>query len=90
MSLSYWGSKKKLASRIADVLREETGRTAYYEPFCGMASVGVEMLPYFRTAVWSDADANVVLYWRAVQRGWLPSVRPITQAQWDAYRADLF
>ena len=88
MSLAYWGSKKKLASRIADVLADAAdGRTVYHEPFCGMASVGLEALPRFRTSVWSDVHADVVLYWRAVQRGWLPSTRPLTQAQWDAYRA---
>jgi len=90
MSLAYWGSKRKFAREIADVLCEHDSAPAYYEPFCGMASVGVEVLTRgcFTRMLWSDANADVVAYWKGLQRGWIPSTDTITQAQWDAMRRD--
>lgn len=89
MSLPYWGSKKKLAKRIVDILSLESKDRHYYEPFCGMASVGMEVLRRggFVSMTWTDVDPNVAWYWKGVQRGWLPSTKPISQAQWDELRS---
>ena len=86
MSLAYWGSKKKLATRIADVLCEEHpgDKFEYYEPFCGMAHVGIELLKRKCTSSshWSDANVDVIKYWLAVKRGWLPPTKAVTDAEW--------
>lgn len=90
MSLAYWGSKKKLSSPIADILCSVGGEGRdYYEPFCGMASVGVEVMrcDVFRRMTWCDLDPNIVRYWNGVRRGWLPPTTPITQSYWDELRA---
>jgi site-specific DNA-adenine methylase len=91
MSLAYWGSKKKLASAIADELCEHASgraRVDYYEPFCGMASVGIEVMrrSCFQSLTWTDTDENIITYWNAVRAGWLPDTRPITDAQWNRIR----
>lgn len=84
MSTGYWGSKRRLAADIADVLCADGG-TAYYEPFCGMASVGMEVLRRgcFARMTWSDKSEDVAVYWNGVRRGWLPSARPLPQAEWE-------
>ena len=83
--ISYWGSKKKIARDIAEVLCAE-GRAAYCEPFVGMASVGLEVLDCFEDVQWSDASPDVVRLLTAVQRGWLPSARPLSEAEWRSLR----
>lgn len=87
MSLTYWGSKKKLAGDIADIICTADARD-YYEPFCGMAHVGLEIAKRgcFRKYQFSDVDDNVILYLDAILRGWLPPIEPITPAQWNAFR----
>ena len=91
MSLAYWGSKKRLAADIADALCADAPRRpfVYYEPFCGMASVGMELLrrgDCTSQQHWSDADADVVAYWQHVKRGWLPPTRPVSQAEYERMR----
>lgn len=81
MSVSYWGSKKKLRGAIADAICE-CNASYYYEPFCGMAYVGMELLRRETTLkkhFWSDLDKNIVVYWKALRRGWLP--RPLVLRQ---------
>lgn len=91
MSLAYWGSKKRLAADIADALCADAPRRpfVYYEPFCGMASVGMELLrrgDCTSAQHWSDADADVVAYWQHVKRGWLPPTRPVSQSEYERMR----
>lgn len=93
MSLAYWGSKRRFAREIADVVCAHASSTHrdYYEPFCGMASVGVEVLRrgcFVGHKVWSDASPDVVAYWRGLQRGWLPSGGALSQTQWDGLRRE--
>lgn len=90
MSIAYWGSKKRFASEIADVLcaHGAPSRTLY-EPFCGMASVGMAVLERgcFRRVAFSDASADVIAYWRGVAGGWLPDTKPLSQGAWTELRA---
>ena len=88
MSLAYWGSKRRFANEIADVLCGHAGAPMYYEPFCGMASVGLELVRRgcFTRMLWSDSSEDVVVYWQALQRGWLPQTHPLTQTQWDGLK----
>ena len=85
MSVAYWGSKKRFASQIADWICEYAansgrGRETYYEPFCGMASVGMEVLKRgcFSKVVFSDSNGDVITYWKGVKSGWLPRAAPIS------------
>lgn len=90
MSIGYWGSKKRFASEIVDVLERHGGkRVTLYEPFCGMASVGMEALrrDVFRKVAFTDVNENVVAYWHGVARGWLPSGKPLTDAEWSTLKA---
>lgn len=85
MSIGYWGSKKRFAKDIVDVLCRFAGTDVIlYEPFCGMASVGMEALRRrcFKKVVFSDANENVIVYWHGLAEGWLPSERPLTVQQW--------
>lgn len=85
MSVGYWGSKKRFASDIADVLcRHAAPGKILYEPFCGMASVGMEVLKRdcFKRVVFSDLNEDVIVYWHGVAKGWCPSTAPLTDAQW--------
>ena len=91
MSVGYWGSKKRQATDIVDILcTHADGRRAYYEPFCGMASVGVEALrrECFPKMTWSDVNEDVIVYWTAVRDGWKPkNGEPITQELWDRFKS---
>jgi site-specific DNA-adenine methylase len=88
MSIGYWGSKKRFAQDIADELCAHSGRGVLYEPFCGMASVGMEVLRRgcFRNVAFSDSNENIVEYWKGIAAGWLPSTKPLTHEQWARLR----
>lgn len=96
MSVGFWGSKKRFATDIADHLCLEgrrKGSSSFYEPFCGMASVSLEVVRRggkgchsFRSVVMGDKDENVVEYWKGVKRGWLPSPSPLSVAKWSSFK----
>ncbi len=79
---AYQGGKKRIGRRIHDViaLLEEDlwgeDKLDYFEPFVGMAGV----LGHFgkegdRRIAASDINKDLILMWKAVQRGWNPPIK---------------
>ena len=77
--MSYFGGKHRLGKRLAEVISEFEFGT-YWEPFCGMFSVG-KYLQASRIA--SDAQPDLIHLLRAVRDGW----EPPHQVSEDMYNA---
>lgn len=78
---TYQGGKKRIGRRIYQtilLIEKELGEfnMPYFEPFCGMCSV----LRYFaanseRETYASDIHPDLILMWKAVQKGWTPPIK---------------
>jgi len=67
----YLGGKKRIARHIAQYINLYNPIiTDYYEPFCGMCSVG--RLVYADNKYFSDVFEPVIVFWEAIKEGWLP------------------
>lgn len=75
---TYQGGKKRIGKRISKVIKRIekeliNDRFPYFEPFCGMCGV----LSHFsfdndRPVYASDIHPDLILMWKAVQKGWKP------------------
>lgn len=65
--MQYNGGKKKIAKYIAEIVNKNNPQV-YWEPFCGMASVG--LLVTAPTKIFSDADQAIVSVLQACQEGY--------------------
>lgn len=77
--MRYLGGKVRQAPWIRDeVMRLRGGRSVYVEPFVGGGSVLAAVAPYFDTARAYDVVPDLIMLWKAIQRGWVPpdSVTP--------------
>lgn len=74
--MQYMGGKARIAKKLADtMLSMTTERTYYLEPFMGGAYVLAQMAPHFSAPAAGDTVEDLVLFWQAVQAGWLPPER---------------
>lgn len=81
------GGKGRIAAKVAEViLAHRGGRPHYLEPFLGGAYVLALVAPHFERVLGSDVMPDLILYWKAVQAGWLPPER-ITREEYDALKA---
>lgn len=86
--MQYMGGKARVAARLAPVIIERikaTGAQVYWEPFLGGANMFTRIVPHVQTAIGSDVMPDLIMMWRAVQRGWLPP-DSITREQYAALR----
>jgi DNA adenine methylase len=65
--MRYFGGKARIGAALAGVINKLEG--SYWEPFCGMFSVG-KHVTHYRMA--TDAHLDLILLLRAVQCGWQP------------------
>lgn len=71
--MQYMGGKGRVARHVeAVVLRHRGGRSKYLEPFLGGAYTFARIAPHFTEATGADIVPDLILYWQAVQDGWLP------------------
>jgi DNA adenine methylase len=84
--MRYMGGKGRIAKQVAEViLANRAGRPHYLEPFLGGAYVFAYAAPHFERALGSDVTPDLILFWQAVQRGWLPPER-ITREEYARLR----
>jgi len=76
---TYQGGKKRIGKRIAKVIKRvensliENDILPYLEPFCGMCGVLVHFAAVNDREVYaSDIHPDLILMWKAVQKGWKP------------------
>jgi site-specific DNA-adenine methylase len=89
----YQGGKKRIGKRIYKVIssiERELNKTEYnldyFEPFCGMCGV----LRHFaktddRNVFACDANEDLVLLLRAIQKGWNPPTT-CSESQWEKFK----
>lgn len=71
--MQYLGGKSRLAKGISKAILSHTdSRGEWVEPFVGMGSVLMEVAPHFENVSAGDIVPDVVLFWEALQRGWMP------------------
>lgn len=71
--MRYLGGKSRQAKRIKQlILGKVDNRETYIEPFLGGASVASIIAPEFEKVLLSDLSEDLVLFWQAIQTGWVP------------------
>lgn len=69
--VGYMGGKARQSKHFAiEINKALPGRDAYWEPFCGMCSVGAKVTHPYRT--FSDINPYVIAMHQALQNGWIP------------------
>ena len=72
----YMGGKFFMCGAISEIIREKKTpeQTIYVEPFCGMCSVGLKLMGMnlFDEYRFSDVNEEVIMFWKAIQSGWIP------------------
>jgi DNA adenine methylase len=69
--MRYFGGKTRIGKELAKFVNKTYGEpTVYWEPFCGMFSVGENITAKKRVA--TDKNEDVILLWKALQEGWHP------------------
>ena len=100
MVLRYFGGKGRIKNLLLGAILQQLGKleqdsgvsiVAYAEPFTGMLSVGLVLLPRLppsvRRVYISDADRNVVTFWKAVAHSnWVPKASPVSARKWTTMR----
>lgn len=92
MALPYWGGKSRIAKAIAQTITDDSDpqRTAYVEPFAGMASVACSTMAIrrFESVVLNDSDERVCAYLDALcNTEWMPKEIPFpSESEWMRMR----
>lgn len=85
--MRYFGGKKRIARHIAQYINLYNPIiTDYYEPFCGMCSVG--RLVYADNKYFSDVFEPVISYWNGLRNGWLPP-EVFTEADYKIVKSNM-
>ena len=63
-----------IAKEIHDVIieYEDDNEGCYFEPFCGMMSVGLEFAKDGRKVIACDSNPSIVAMWKELKAGWIP------------------
>lgn len=79
--MRYFGGKARIGKKLAAVINQLDGD--YWEPFCGVFSVGkyVKLERRFGT----DAQPDLILLLNAIRDGWTPP-ETITEAEYNALK----
>jgi DNA adenine methylase len=85
--MKYQGGKARPGKSISEILvpalRVGTGH--YVEPFVGAASVARHVVPHAVAARMTDRHEDLILMWKALDRGWEPPMS-VTEEQWNQLR----
>ena len=68
--MRYLGGKSRLCKKIAGIINPLVADRPYYEPFVGAAWVAQHVTASWRLL--TDASADLIAMWAALQKGWLP------------------
>ena len=79
--MRYFGGKARIGKRLADIINQLDGD--YWEPFCGVFSVGKHVKLAQRLG--SDAHLDLILLLNAVRDGWAPP-ETITEDEYNALK----
>lgn len=84
--VAYMGGKARQAKPFAEELNKHTqGTVAYWEPFCGMCSVGVRVEHHNK--IFTDVNPYLMAMHQALADGWIPPSY-VNPKMWHALRAD--
>lgn len=86
--MRYVGGKVRQAKVIADLIVERCSNdSSYWEPFIGGASVMSTVAPRLnqQQIFGSDICEDLILFWKAVQDGWVPPAS-VSQIEYDFLR----
>lgn len=83
--MQYQGGKARPAKQIAQVLSLAlaAGNGRFIEPFVGGANVAAAVAPFAKTMILSDANEDMVLFWKALADGWVPPTE-MSKEEYDA------
>jgi DNA adenine methylase len=88
---AYHGGKQKIGKKLASIITDisqDYNIIGYCEPFCGMLGVYQHIPELLGNIVYKAGDLNksVILMWKAVQKGWMPPSRNITEDEYYKLR----
>lgn len=84
--MRYVGGKVRQAKTIAQfILEAKEADSIYVEPFLGGASVASIVCPHFKEARLYDIVQDLVMFWNAIQDGWIPPT-VVTKAMYDSLK----
>lgn len=69
--MRYFGGKTRIAGELSKFINNTYGEpVVYWEPFCGMFSVGERIKAKKR--IGTDKNENLIVLWNALKEGWQP------------------
>jgi DNA adenine methylase len=88
---TYQGGKARIGAELYDVMKHiesDLGWKSreFFEPFCGMLSVGIHAARDGRTVIACDMNKDLMLMWEALQKGWMPRQNYISKADYNRLR----
>lgn len=88
---TYQGGKARIGNQIFKaILRLEKGTKyegkTYFEPFCGLAGVGLHFATKTpeRKVELCDKNKDLILMLKKLQKGWIPPLQPCTKEKYDS------
>lgn len=84
--VGYMGGKKRQSGPFAAYLNQHIeGTPVYWEPFCGMCSVGAKIK--HKRRAFSDINPYLIALHKAMQEGWIPPTS-LSLEEWEYLRAN--
>ena len=85
---AYQGGKKKIGKELSKIIKQyelDNGHENldYLEPFCGMCGVLMHMNNGERKIIANDLNKDIILMWKAVQKGWLPENKQLSREEYE-------
>lgn len=90
---TYQGGKIRIGKQISNVIEDIENQLKWksnivFEPFCGMLGVGLHFARQGRIVEACDANESLILFWRALQVGWLPPEICTEEEYWKLKAAE--
>jgi len=90
---SYQGGKTQIGSKIYQVIKDvetkiEWKSSDYFEPFCGMLGVAIHAAKDSRHVIACDLNEDIILMWKAIQKGWMPSYNSCSKKKYNSLKLD--
>ena len=88
---TYQGGKARIGAELYDVITQiesDLGWKSreFFEPFCGMLSVGIHAAKDGRRVIACDMNEDLMLMWQALQKGWIPRQNYVSKTEYDSYK----
>lgn len=84
----YGGGKSRIGKEVYEVIKKiesklEWEADDFFEPFCGMLGVSIHAAAEDRHVTACDANKDIMLMWRAMQKGWMPEKDHCTREEYE-------